>query len=117
MTDRQARGSYMKPFRVGKWEGRLPRVALRLPWAPIWTPLGFRIKATPQPEINRWPHINGHAGDADAVSTGYSDGNVVAFTVRSEVAEGAPLMAVPFCGLNLRSLLETPLRGDQDSPL
>jgi hypothetical protein len=35
-----------------------------------------------------------HAGDADAVSTVCSAGNAVAFVERSEMAEGAPLMAV-----------------------
>ena len=41
------------------------------------------------------PHIKGHAGDADVVSTSCSDGTVIAFVERPEVAEGAPLMAEP----------------------
>ena len=45
------------------------------------------------------PHIDGHAGDADAVSTISSAGsNSPGFVVLSEVAEGAPLMAVPLGG-------------------
>ena len=64
----------------------------------IQPPWGLRSKPYRNPEMNGWPHINGHAGDADAVSTVCSDGKVVAFVERPEMTEGAPLMAVPFCG-------------------
>ena len=49
-------------------------------------------------KADKRPHINGHAGDANAVSTVCSDGNVAAFVESSEAAGWAPLMAVPFCG-------------------
>ncbi len=51
---------------------------------------GLRSKPRRNPEMNGWPHINGHSGDADAVSTVRSGGNSVAFVEHPEVAEGAP---------------------------
>jgi hypothetical protein len=48
--------------------------------------------------MNGWPHINGHAGDADVVSTVRSAGNGIAFVEHSAVVGWAPLMAVPMCG-------------------
>lgn len=45
-----------------------------------------------------WPHIEGHAGDADIVSTVPSTGIGVAFAERPEVVKGAALMAEPLRG-------------------
>ncbi len=64
----------------------------------IGSPLGSRSKPRRNPEMNGWPHINGHAGDADVVSTVFSFSNAIAFVERPAVVEWAPLMAVPFCG-------------------
>jgi len=62
------------------------------------SPWCSRSKPRRNPEMNGWPHINGHAGDADVVSTVFSSGNSITFVECSEVAEWAPLMAVPLCG-------------------
>jgi len=48
--------------------------------------------------MTEWPHIKGHAGDADVVSTVRSAGKDVALVERPEVVLGAPLMAKPMCG-------------------
>jgi hypothetical protein len=61
-------------------------------------PWGSRSKPRRNSEMEQRAHINGHSGDAGVVSTVRSDGNVVAFVERPEVAEGAPLMAKPICG-------------------
>ena len=60
----------------------------------IQPPWGLRSKPRRNPENKRTAAQQCHAGDADAVSTVCSDGNVVASVERSEVPEGAPLMAV-----------------------
>ena len=54
---------------------------------PRW---GSRSKPRHNPEMNGWPHINGHAGDADVVSTVRSAGNGIAFVGRPEVVGWAP---------------------------
>jgi len=64
----------------------------------IEPPWGSRSKPRRNSGMNGRAHINGHAGDATAVSTVCSDGHDVAFVERPEVPEGAPLMAEPMCG-------------------
>ncbi len=59
------------------------------------------------PEMNKWPHINGHAGDAGVVSTVRSGGKDVAFVGRSEVVKGAPLMAKPIVRLDIKELFSS----------
>ncbi len=70
----------------------------------IERPWRSRSKPCRNSEMNGRAHINGHAGDADAISIVCSDGNDVAFVERPEMTEGAPLMAVPFCGLRIEAL-------------
>ena len=69
----------------------------------IEPPWGSRLKPCRNAEMNRRAHIKGHSRDANVVSTARSDGAVVAFVERPEVAEGAPLMAKTFCGLRQQS--------------
>ena len=60
---------------------------------------GSRSKSRRSPEVNGWPHIHGHAGDAAVVSTIRCGGDSTALVRRSEVAGAAPLMAEPICAL------------------
>ncbi len=51
--------------------------------------------------LGKRPHIKGHAGDADAVSTDRDFGKSTAFVDRPEMLQGAPLMAKTFGALQV----------------